>query len=316
MLDQPYAHLSNLRYGFFRLPDNPELGLHVILDGRPASYTQVWTQLANEVYIQRLDWYEWNLPLYVRNGDVLRPRLENEEMLPLIRQTFWDHHEHPHHEPVLLRSGGHSDNSRWEALYLSGLCTLTEADVFQFINDRFSANILKFRKDIPEDLQRQLNGKSREISQKAEGIRRDVAHGAEKIIEDIEDKWKLIISRVKALNERAESFDRDIKMINDGLDVFPKDWNEFYLNVLRSNQTLLSNKNKTYQEYLEAGKQLADRIEAAGSTADVSLTELEKDKKTLEIKEKEIDLRLEEIKRLADDLLEREKKGEGKRKAN
>ena len=104
LLDQPFSQLSHFRYGFFTHPSNKELGLHVVIDERPSTFAQTWTRLADEVYIQRNDWFEWNLPLFIRNGDTLRPRLEDEHMVRMVRTVIWEDNEHPFDQPVLLKT--------------------------------------------------------------------------------------------------------------------------------------------------------------------------------------------------------------------
>ena len=269
LLDQPYSQLSHFRYGFFTHPSNRELGLHVVIDERPSTFAQTWTRLADEVYIQRNDWFEWNLPLFIRNGDTLRPRLEDEHMVRMVRTVIWEDNEHPVDQPVLLktlprvrdrarRSGEDADSiedtrPEWEALFLKGMKPLTHPDVFRFFHKRFPGAYLEYRTKIPEDLETLLHEKSMELTEVAQKqLHPEIDAAVIEMIEKAETHW----TETKAVLDKAESrltfHDSAVTEIDTTIREVCTAWDAYVARVLEANNTLLGEKIAAAAEYREA----------------------------------------------------------------
>ena len=84
-----------------------------MFNDRPESHAQLLTSLADEVYVQREQWRAWGLHLFVRRGDDVRPRLEDDDSMRLVRELLW-RGDHPSDRPILLRTdrkSGHGQGS-------------------------------------------------------------------------------------------------------------------------------------------------------------------------------------------------------------
>lgn len=260
LLDQPYNHLSHFHYGFYDHPSEDGQGLHVVLDTRPSSYTQVWTQPAAEVYIQRQDWHEANLPLFVRDGDTLQPRLEDEAMLALIRRVIWDDREHPHDQPVLLRTRPRGDNTVWEALYLSETLPLTDASVFRFLHERFPQRLLQFRRDLPDDLASQWRERKEEVHKRSTQLHTEMAEAVKEELDAAETEWRRINDHLTEVLRRARQHEEATTRIEQTVNELPDTWDGFVGKVLESDKTLLSPRIAACTEYQKARSKRDEQI--------------------------------------------------------
>lgn len=269
LLEQPYGYLQHLRYALYDVPptwgaSSEPLGMHVVIDTRPGSHRQLWTQLASEVYIQRQEWFAWNLPLFVRNGDDLRPRLEDEALVELVRKLIWEDQDQERDVPVLLRTlppeDGHRGRARWQALYAKDTKPLTAC--FRFLNDRFSGHLLRFRTQVPADIHSQLNEQGVQLTRQAEELEQAIADGARERVEAAESRWVRIDVRIDEVVKRTKEHEESVGVMEGLLRDIPGQWADFTERVLIANQTLVERKVKSVEEYEEAQHELAEQLKA------------------------------------------------------
>ncbi len=258
LLEQPYGYLQHMKYGFYEDPHPTEgerYGLHVVIDTRPATHSQLLTQLADEVFIQRADWHEWHLPLFVRYGDEIRPRLEDESLVSLIRTLLWEGHADPT-EPVLLRTlpqrDGDDGRQPWEILYVTGMKPLTDLECFRFLNDRFSAHLLEFRRQIPQDVEEELTQSVAQATRHAMELQEQVLNAAEEGISTAETHWQVVDENIRAIEGQTRTLADAVGEMERTIESTLATWDKFFLSVLKSNQTLMQGGVAAFKAYESA----------------------------------------------------------------
>lgn len=267
-LDQPYAQLEKMRYGFFQHPEEEDSGLHVVFDDRPAEHGQLLTSLANEIYVQRAAWAKWELPLYVRRGDEVRPRLEEQGVGEKFRKLLWGN-EHPTHEAVLLRStrNRNADGELpWEAIYIRDPMPLTDSACVQFLNDRFSSAVLEFRRQVPEELENALRELSVPLAETGETLVKQIDDAITRRIDDAEERWRTVDERVTEIQRKVEQHDRAVVEADASITCFPGTWAAFVSTVLTANNNLLQPKVEAWKDYSREQKNLENLVENYHST--------------------------------------------------
>jgi septal ring factor EnvC (AmiA/AmiB activator) len=267
LLEQPYTYLRHMKYGFYEDPASTETepyGLHVVIDDHPGTYGQLLTQLADEVFIQRSEWHEWGLPLFVRHGDEVRPRLEHESLKDPIRELLWKDHA-DNDVPVLLRTLPHRDGSderqSWEIVYVRDTKLLTSHECFQFLNDRFSAHLLAFRRDIPGDLQEELKQNKVQVTQQTKELEQAVCDAADKGIKDAEEHWETVEKEIDEVEKDSKRLAAVVAEMERTIAAAPGDWSKFFLDILKSNETLMRAGVEAFQAYREAHGEALKKID-------------------------------------------------------
>lgn len=308
LLEQPYTYLRHLKYGFYEDPASEDRlhGLHVVIDTRPGTYNQVLTQLSDDVFIQRLDWHEWGLPLFVRRGDDLRPRLEDESLVPLVRKLIWE--DRSHDEPVLLRTlpsrDRRSGRTRWQALYCKDTKSLTDRDCFRFLNERFCAHLLAFREKIPEDLAQALEQKKAEVKDSMTTLKKQITEAAEEGIAQAENHWSLVNTRITRVERTTSALDTGVTDIENTVENFLDEWSRFFQKILKSNETLMRPGLKALEQYENTHAQMAEKLtDYERGLCEIDL-KLESNKKKLTERKSQLDKLDEASKELSEQVRE------------
>jgi predicted nucleic acid-binding Zn-ribbon protein len=268
LLEQPYTHLRHLKYGFYKDPlstNSERYGLHVVIDTNPGTYSQLLTQLADEVFIQRSDWHEWGLPLFVRYGDEVRPRIEDESLVPFVRKLLWEGpRNHPNNEPVLLRTlpadDANHQHQPWEALYLTEMKTLTDLECFRFLNDRFCSHLLGFRMEIPRHIEHKLKENVVEVSENTTRLQEQVLQAAQEGISNAELHWKSVDGDIQRIEGETIKLSAGVNEIEQAFKKSFEKWSEFFLNILKSNETLTKSGAESYKEYVEEHQKAVNQL--------------------------------------------------------
>ena len=287
-LDQPYGQLEKMKYGFFQHPGEERSGLHIVFDSRPEEHGQLLTSLASEVYVQRAEWAKWELPLYVRRGDDVRPRLEEQVVGEQFRKLLWAN-GHPGHEPVLLRStqGRTRDGELpWEAIYVRDTLPLKDARCIQFLNDRFSAAVLDFRLTVPEHLENSLRDVSIPLSDGSEALVKQIDEAVARRIDDAENRWREVDERIVEVQRKVALHDQAVAEADTAITGFPGTWATFVDTVLRANNNLLQPKIDALGDYRRAQKNLEKLVEDYHAAAENVKHEVEGNRKNVEERRK------------------------------
>jgi hypothetical protein len=240
-LDQPFSQLAKMKYGFYQHPGKEESGLHIVFDSRPEEHGQLLTSLASEVYVQRADWASWELPLYVRRGDDIRPRVEEPVVGEQVRKLLWAH-GHPSHEPVLLRSTRgptHDGEPPWEAIYVRDTRPLSDVECVRFLNDRFSAAVLDFRLQVPEHLENALHDVSVPLNEASHALVKQVDEAIRRRIDDAENRWREVDQRIEEVKRKVDLSDRAVTEADTAINAFPHTWAALIDTIPRANTNLL-----------------------------------------------------------------------------
>ncbi len=297
-MDQPYGFLEHFRYGFFDDPSDPTKGLHVVIDGRRVDHAQVMSQPIAEVYVQRQDWHG-RLELFVRQGDILRPRIEDDEMITLMRRVIWEDHDHDPREPVFLRSIPGQGRAGWEAIYLEGMKSLTDSDVFRFFNERFPRHIIPFRDEVPDDVVRQIEGRRTNLDHNTGELEDQVVAAVTSRVDVTEDKWKIVSCRIDSITARMENHNVAIDKVETTIEAFKEEWDAFIGKVLQSDSDLKSTLVKAFSEYRDAATARDVELGAVEAAQLEVHTALEQDQEALDRRKEALEAAAPELENLA-----------------
>ncbi len=287
-LEQPYTELEQMDYAFYELPqeNGRRRGLHIVFDNRSESHGRVLTSLADEVYVQRDEWRtgEWNLPLFVRNGDDLRPRLDDPALGRKIRELFWTD-GNPKKERLLLRSvsgaGGNGDRP-WEALYVRQTTPLAEretaasstrgADCFRFLNDQFCSQVVEFRPKVPPKLEQVVEDASVRVTDRCNQLERRILEAVQERIDFGEKKWQQVDVKIHEVVAKTEQYDKEVSAAELAISAFPGRWTTFVEQVLTAHENLHQTKIDAAKEY----QRVQDAVDNAEKTHATALMDVER----------------------------------------
>ena len=265
-LQQPYGQLEHMTYGFYQDPGEHGHGLHLVFDERPETHSQLLISLADEVYVQRADWQEWGLPLFVRRGDDVRPRLEDQNFAPLVKELLWESKSHPLGEPILLRTlaadAVKSHGTQWEALYVRNLVPLRESSCLKTLNRRFSCKPLEFCEGIPSQLERNLEDTNASLSSRCKQLESHVLEAVEERVQVAERKWTHTDEQIQRLLRDTNQHTQAVDQAQAAISSFPREWTDFVENVLTAHRNLHARKIDAAAAYRQAQEGLTQLLEA------------------------------------------------------
>ena len=306
LLDQPYSRLRHLLYAFCEDPRPHEeadphthgVGLHIVVDTQPTTYSQVWRELSSEVYIQRQQWHEWRLPLYVRNGDDLRPRLEDEALAPVIRDLIWARHGHPLNEPVLLRSSprqagpgteGAQAPAPLEALYVKNMKPLTDdSGQFGFVNRRFSMQTIDHRVQTSEQLEHQLQDTKAKLTEHADEIEGLIVADVVERVDAATQACQKVLAHIADVVRQANEHNQAAATIEQTFRNMPGEWGEFVRRVAESTRNLLDPKMTAADAYRQALGDLSRQLSSCEQGLSDVKSQLENDGQEIARREQQI----------------------------
>jgi hypothetical protein len=262
-LDQPFSQLSHMRYGFYEVSsgNGARRGLHIVFNDRPETHAQLLTSLADEVYIQREQWRAWGLRLFVRRGDDVRPRLEDDESMRLVRELLW-RGDHPSDRPVLLRAVPPAEvaagKAPWEILYIRETMELTDPGCLQLLHDRFAQPLLEFRAEVPAELETQLRESEVRVSDQCADLERALVEAVDERIRKAEEAWHNVDERIREIARQTEDYDAAVNEAHEAMTGFPKSWVGFVETVLEADSDLHEGKVAAFRELRDAQARLAE----------------------------------------------------------
>jgi hypothetical protein len=266
-LEKPYTHLRHLKYAFCDLPKEAlstgaeVYGLHVVIDTQSSSYNQIFTQLADAVFIQRKDWYEWGLPLYVQYGSDLRPRLDDPSWVPVMRSRLWQTEGHAEDEPVLLWvPPGATNHDDWQALFIKDTVILTEHECFGFLNKQFPAKRLAFIKDTPKHIKSDLLLKDTEVTHGIESLKSHILTAADEGIQAVEVYWGKVDKDIQRVQKDTKKLDSHVEQIDETTRRWTGDWSTFFNSVLVSNENLMRSGVEVFENYRKKHAKLVGKL--------------------------------------------------------
>lgn len=269
-LDQPYGQLQHMDYGFYEVaqPDGGRLGLHIVFDNRPESHTQLLTSLADEVYVQRAQWREWELNLFVRRGDDVRPRLDAAELEPLVRRLLWGPGQRGR---VLLRArprpaGDATNGHGWELLHVAETVALYSALAFRFLNDRFARPVLAYRLEVAPDLRDRLDKADVAVDEACTQLEGRILEAVQSRLQAAETRWKTADEHLEIARRRTEECEASATAVQAAIDAFPQTWVAFVETILTADQKLHAEKIATVETYRKAQAALV-KLQADHQTA-------------------------------------------------
>lgn len=293
LLEQPYSRLRHLLYGFYEDPlsqGTDRCGLHIVIDERPSAHGQLLTQLADDVFVQRSDWHKWDLPLFVRYGDELTPRLDDEALAPLVRKLIWK--DRSKEDPVLIRTlpqaGSSDEQPSWQALYVTDAKPLTESEFFQFFNDRFSAHVLEFRKEIPHDIETELGREAIQVTQHTRELQQQIASTVASGIREAETYWRQVDQEIRQIEDEAKKLSNGVADIEKAIESSLAVWSQLLRDFIASNEALTRSGAASYAQYMASHSALMANVDDyAKGLIEVEKT-LESDRAKLEERQKQL----------------------------